>query len=85
MKEHVCPLKCDRFYQVYHCGINGGQLFFLNSNPAKHGITKDLLEYPYSSAKKTGHLNCPKSSEILELFDGPENFEYLLHPYNLNL
>lgn len=52
MKKHVCPLKCTRFYHVYHCGTSGGQLFFPNSNPAKHGITKDLLEYPYSSAKK---------------------------------
>lgn len=51
MKKRFCPLKYDRFYQVYHCGINGRQLFFPNSNPAKHGITKDLLEYPYSSAK----------------------------------
>lgn len=27
MKKHGCPLKCDRFYDVYHCGTSGGQLF----------------------------------------------------------
>ncbi len=65
MKKHVCPLECDRFYDVYHCGTSGRQLFFLNSNPAKHGITKDFLEYPYSSAKKIGHLTCPKAVKFL--------------------
>lgn len=40
MKKHVCPLKCDRFYDVYHCGINGGQLFFPNSNPANMELLK---------------------------------------------
>lgn len=85
MKKHVCRLECDPFFHVYNCGINGGRLFFLNSNPAKHGITKDLLEYFSWSAKKIDHLACPKSSEIPELFDRPENFEYLLHHYNFNV
>lgn len=40
MKKHGCPLKCTRFYHVYHCGTSGGQLFFLNSNPANMELLK---------------------------------------------
>lgn len=28
MKKHTAPLEENKFYHIYNCGINGGQLFF---------------------------------------------------------
>jgi REP element-mobilizing transposase RayT len=54
-------------------------ILYVHRNPAKHKVTPNFLEYPFSSVGhyKRGSSYCINTGFVFDLFGGEENFWYM--------